>query len=94
MPSPLTTHVPRLLPPRAAQHNLTAISSKASAGASKAKAAAKAVTKAAVGLEAKTKAKGLYGRVTGKAAAAKLEAGDETLVGMPNEGKPHGMPCL
>ena len=63
------------------------MSSKASAGASKAK---KAVTKAAVGLEAKTKAKGLLGRVTGKAASPKLAAGEE----MPAEEKPHGMPCL
>jgi hypothetical protein len=43
-----------------------------------------------VGLEAKTKTKGLLGRVTGKTAAPKLAAGEE----MPAEEKPHGMPCL
>ena len=43
-----------------------------------------------MGLEAKTKAKGLLGRVTGKAAGPKLATGEE----MPAEEKPHGMPCL
>ena len=58
------------------------MSSKASAGASKAK---KAVTKAAVGLDAKSKAKGLLGRVTGKTAAPKLTTGNDAPIGLSAE---------